>query len=245
MDIPDFKTLKKKQLALHEEAVHDESLLPLSWRMERALSWLERANWAQQKEIEDLDICFIFLWIGFNAAYARDPETVDDESPSEKKKFQNFFKILVKHDSENCIYNAVWSRFSQEILMLLKNEYIFPGFWNYHHGKSSDEKEWSEEMQSDWLYFKRSMNKKQNTPGILRVVFQRLYVLRNQLMHGGATWKSNYNRDQVRDGAKIMGWMLPIFLDLMLDNPREKWGPPWYPRINDHRYTQTHSTADK
>ena len=34
-------------------------------------------------------------------------------------------------------------------------------------------------------------------------VFDRLYVLRNQLVHGGSTWNSGINRTQVRDGAAI------------------------------------------
>ena len=52
------------------------------------------------------------------------------------------------------------------------------------------------------------------------MVFDRLYVLRNQLVHGGATWNSSVNRAQVRDGAAILGFLLPVFVDLMMDNPR-------------------------
>ena len=243
MGIPDFKALKEKQLDLYEDAGRDKSLLPLSWRMERALSWLERANWAKQEGIEDRDTCFILLWIGFNAAYGRDPEA--GNGPTERKKFQNYFKILVKHDSKNCIYHAVCQRFPQEILRLLGNKYVLSEFWDCRHEKSSDESKWREKVQDDWSYFQHNMNKRQCTPKILRIVFHRLYVLRNQLMHGGATWNSSYSRNQVRDGEKIMGGMLPIFIELMLDNRHENWGSPWYPRINDPRYPQTHSTSDK
>mgnify|MGYP003610388203 FL=1 len=35
--------------------------------MHRALSWLEKAE-----QSDDLDSRFIFLWISFNAAYAKD-----------------------------------------------------------------------------------------------------------------------------------------------------------------------------
>ena len=34
---------------------------------------------------------------------------------------------------------------------------------------------------------------------VLSVVLSRIYTLRNQLMHGGATWSSSVNRDQIRD----------------------------------------------
>ena len=66
---------------------------------------------------------------------------------------------------------------------------------------------------------------------ILRTVFDRLYVLRNQLVHGGATWKSAVNRAQVRDGAAVLAWMLPVFIDIMMDNPGHAWGKPYYPVV--------------
>lgn len=60
---------------LHCEALKDKQRelregfpLPLTLRVHRALSWLRRAD----AEREDLDVRFILLWIGFNAAYAGD-----------------------------------------------------------------------------------------------------------------------------------------------------------------------------
>ena len=39
-------------------------------RIHRSLSWLQQAEQAQQAQ--DFDSQFIFLWIAFNAAYAKD-----------------------------------------------------------------------------------------------------------------------------------------------------------------------------
>jgi hypothetical protein len=50
---------------------------------------------------------------------------------------------------------------------------------------------------------------------VLSFVFDRLYVLRNQLVHGGSTWNSGINRTQVRDGTAILGFLMPVFADLM------------------------------
>ena len=36
------------------------------------------------------------------------------------------------------------------------------------------------------------------------------------------------NRDQVRDCAAILGTLVPVMVDLMLDNPEEDWGRPFY-----------------
>ena len=65
----------------------------------------------------------------------------------------------------------------------------------------------------------------------LSFVFDRLYVLRNQLVHGGSTWNSAVNRDQVRDGAVILGFLMPVFVDIMMDHPDEDWGKPFYPVV--------------
>jgi hypothetical protein len=72
-----------------------------------------------------------------------------------------------------------------------------------------------------------------NTPVVLSILFDRLYVLRNQLLHGGATWNSAANRAQVRDGAALLGHLLPLFIDLMMDNPGEDWAMPLYPVIEE------------
>jgi hypothetical protein len=66
---------------------------------------------------------------------------------------------------------------------------------------------------------------------ILSTLFDRLYVLRNQLVHGGATWNSSVNRAQVGDGARIMAFLVPLFIDLMMDNPEFAWGAPYYPVV--------------
>ena len=39
----------------------------LRLRVYRALSWLEKSE-----QVSDEDSCFIFLWIAFNAAYAKE-----------------------------------------------------------------------------------------------------------------------------------------------------------------------------
>ena len=70
-----------------------------------------------------------------------------------------------------------------------------------------------------------------NTVEDLSLVFDRLYVLRNQLVHGGATWNSRVNRDQVRDGAAILAVHMPVFVDVMMDSPGEDWGRPFYPVV--------------
>ncbi len=47
-------------------------------------------------------------------------------------------------------------------------------------------------------------------------------------MHGGSTWNSRVNRDQIRHGAEILGCLVPIMAEIMMDHPHEDWGQPFY-----------------
>lgn len=195
---------------------------PLTLRVHRALSWLGRA----EKESGDLDVRFILLWIGFNAAYAADIEAA---LAGERERFKAFFADLVKLDREQRIYDVVWKRFPNEIRLLLNNKFVFSPFWGHQNGVPGND-EWADRLVASHRAVNGAMAR-HDTPRILSVIFDRLYVLRNQLIHGGATWNSSANRDQVRDGAAVTGWLLPIFVDIMMDHPEHEWGMPHYPVI--------------
>ena len=64
---------------------------------------------------------------------------------------------------------------------------------------------------------------------------ERLYVLRNQLIHGGSTWNSGKNRDQVIDGRKFLKDFVPCLLEIMLKNPNEDWGDNNYPILRANK----------
>ena len=103
----------------------------LNLRLHRALSWLGRAERA-----EDLDGRFIFLWIAFNAAYA---QVIDErQGLSEQAAFMGFLERLVQLDVARKIDHMVWQEFSQSIRLLLDNPYVFPGFWDYHAGRINE-----------------------------------------------------------------------------------------------------------
>ena len=217
------ESLKEKQRDLR-----DGFTLPLALRVHRALSWLRRAD----KEHEDLDVCFILLWIGFNTAYAGNLDRALDGAgaSNERARFDDFFAALVRMDRDNRIYGVIWNRFSQEIRLLLDNKFVFAPFWKHHAGEIGGGG-WEITFEAA----KRAANRalaERNTPVVLSILFDRLYVLRNQLVHGGATWDSKANRNQVRDGAALLGCLLPVFIDLMMDNPDEEWTMPNYPVVD-------------
>ena len=59
----------------------------------------------------------------------------------------------------------------------------------------------------------------------------RLYTLRNQLIHGGATWNGSVNREQLRDCVGLLSKLVPVIIDLMMDSPDTLWGDACYPVV--------------
>lgn len=194
----------------------------LTLRVHRALSWLNRAE-----QTDDIDVRFIFLWIAFNSAYATD---IDEEFRlSEQATFKAFLEKLCALDKSNLIENLVWSEFSGSIRVLLNNPYVFQSFWDYQNGKIS-EPLWTERFAKGRKTAQQALANR-NTAAVLGVLFNRIYTLRNQIMHGGATWNSSVNRDQLRDCASLLGKLVPVIILLMLDNPDTLWGDACYPVV--------------
>ena len=215
----DYTTLKQRQREIREN--FPESL---ALRSHRALSWLDRA----ERETDDDDARFLFLWIAFNAAYANElPENLD---LSERKAFRLFLRKLIDLDEDKLIYRLVWESFSSTIRLLIDNKFVHAPFWNWQNGRIS-EAEWAERFGKDKAAAARALGK-MDTETVLAVTFDRLYVLRNQLVHGGATWNSSVNRSQVHDGARFIGQVVPIVIHLMMENPDTLWGDPCYPVVS-------------
>lgn len=193
-------------------------------RVHRAISWIGCA----ESVGDDHDAQFIFLWIAFNAAYA-DEREFQAIALEERSAFSNYFTRLVKLDNEKRIYDAIWQRFSGPIRLLMQNRYVFNPFWQYHNGIDGFA-DWEKKFARSRRKFGEALQAG-DTSRVLSFVFDRLYVLRNQLVHGGSTWRSNVNRDQVKDGAAILEFLMPVFVDIMMENPQQDWGRPFYPVI--------------
>lgn len=150
-------------------------------------------------------------------------------APGERAAFNDYFTKLVALDDDCRIYKALWQRFSGPVRLLMENRFVFHPFWQHHNGIAGFE-DWQDRFTASARNFARAFQSG-DSARVLGFVFDRLYVLRNQLVHGGATWNSGVNRAQVRDGAEILGFLVPVFIDIMMDNPTEDWGKPFYPVV--------------
>lgn len=212
-----------------DDLPHEFDFLRL--RLRRAISWGKLA----EQLSDDLAVRFIFLWIGFNAIYSRDPDMVakGESVAAAFHEIKKHLKVLVPLDSE-CIYKIFWKGEAFEAcLSLMEDEYLFQSFWKLRHTKSR-KGEWREEWEANKNKFSRvrqfnNTQKREKIPIVLTcTIFNRLCVLRNQVMHGSATHKSSKNLHALRRGVIVMERFLPTCIDLMLKNPGEDWGAPRY-----------------
>lgn len=197
----DAKTLKERHRQMRESQPE-----ALRARIHRAISWLARA----EQEMEDQDARYIFLWIAFNAAYASE----FGFEQRERDQVRQFIECLLRLDHEHRLHDALFRQFSGPIRTLIDNRFVFEPFW-----RAMREHDASNAWETSFAAAKKRaldavMNK--HTATLLSIVLDRLYVLRNQLIHGGATWNGSANRAQVKDGAAILGTLLPTLVELMM-----------------------------
>jgi hypothetical protein len=209
-----FNQLKKMHRGLRD--TYEESF---SIRIHRSLSWLNRA----EQEDKDIDAKFIFIWISLNSAYSIHLDAYKNHGDEELRS--EFFLTLLKNGQDE-IHEIIYERFSQEVRSILDNEFILTSFW-------ADKDNWEVKLKNEKREVQEALRDRKQTIYILTILFRRLYVLRNQIFHGGATWQGKLNRQQVKDGASLLGYLLPVLLIIMMENPNDNWGEIAYPPTDD------------
>ena len=216
MNYADLKTRQRNERDTYSEG--------FGLRVHRALSWLNRAE-----QCTDEDGRFIFLWISFNSAYSQQID--DEEHTPAQKVFVQFLKKIVLLDREKVLARLIWEEYSGSIRLLLDNRYVFKAYWDYQNG-TVDKAAWENKFKATKIRANLAL-KEQDTVGVIGILLARMYTLRNQLVHGGATWNSSVNRDQLKDATSFLGKLVPFIIELMLDNPQTIWGDAVYPPIRD------------
>ena len=138
----------------------------------------------------------------------------------------------LKHGANRCIYDLLRDKFSGSVKALIENRYVFQPFWDGQrslaHGNG--DAQWAQRFErhkkNAFQYLAHA-----RVTILLAEVLDRLYVLRNQVMHGGATFESKINRAQVRDGCNMLAMLMPVLVGIMLDAKDEDWGAIHYPVV--------------
>jgi len=194
----------------------------LDLRLHRAESWLK----CSEIYSNDDDVSFISQWIAFNSCYLTDTEK--EERLCERESFKNFIKALIINDKQNRIENCLWDNYSDFIRTLIDNHFVYSQFWvSIRHGDS----DWKDTFEKSKILALKALSER-NVVLVMSIVLDRLYCLRNQLMHGGATYHSSINRQQVKDGKRMLSELMPIIVEIMKTSGKEyDWGEISYPVI--------------
>ena len=185
-----------------------------SVRVWRGLSWLGRAEKA-----EDVDAKFIFLWISFNAIYGQLNE--DGFSVPDRASWQAFLARVVKADTTSKLAEILWAD-QLNVLKLVEDRYIFRPFWL---GSDDADVRLARDRRRILKEFAN-----EGTVAIFQELFERLYVLRTQLLHGAATAGSRMNRGCVTIGTGLLAHIMPVMIKILLDaGPEAGWGDVCFP----------------
>ncbi|RDI98939.1 hypothetical protein DVT68_10615 [Dyella solisilvae] len=217
------KDFEAASLKTKHRQVRDGQPEDLRVRIHRAISWLDRA----EREVQDMDARFIFLWVSLNAAYARE----FGFEQTEREQTRAFVSKVLSCDHAGRLQEAVFKQFTGPIRTLVENKFVFEPFWRAMREHDSGDR-WEVQFASSKRIALRALMDRQ-TDVVLSIILDRLYVLRNQLVHGGATWNSGANRAQVKDGAAILATLMPIIIDVMMDGDSVDFEPIAFPHIKE------------
>ena len=201
--------LKQKLKAIADKNNENDNI-----RLHRAISWLKCA----EEHSDNIDVKFITLWISFNACYADNDNY--NISLTEKVRFKAFLERLVKLDEDHQFFKLLWYKFAGPVRLLIDNQYAFKPFWDANRGEKIAWETYFKQSKID----SRNYLANQQVPELMGLVLDRLYTVRNQLIHGGATYQGKVNRSQVKDASEILSFLVPLMIDIMITNINEDWG---------------------
>lgn len=210
--------LRKKfdALAAERDPRHRDD--PLMLRMRRVTSWITSAA----QEERDEDTAFICYWVAFNALYGDDAGLVKLEE-TERAIYRRCIERIADTGPLGLYRDLTGAFMEEEISELVNVRFMLAPYWytgSWEHALKDDARRLDNAFQ--W----------KNVKEVLCLIFDRLYVLRNQLVHGGATWGSSVNRWEVTTGRRLAAFLVPLMADRVLDNPDLDWGKPYYPPTN-------------
>ncbi|MGR3914798.1 MAG: HEPN domain-containing protein [Gammaproteobacteria bacterium] len=208
-------------------------------RMKRALSWLNRCE--TNSPHED-DARFLFLWIAFNAAHGADENANPGRSDS-VAAFKKFLGVIVDFDQDKNRLASIALNQKEAFEETMADRFLFQQFWAAEYPRINTrtkrpKKHWHEQFCNENEQMHEKLHgeclSKNQTKHVFRHVFARLYTLRNQIIHGCATWRSKYNPRSLEHGNTILGLCIPVFLEIMLDALKDQkdmddWGRVSYP----------------
>ena len=184
-------------------------------RVRRSLSWLRRAA---ELSDEDRPPRFVDLWIALNALYGQ-PIYTKEFGSRESEDFEEFVGRLAKLPSGCTQLDQLISKkhFYARAQELVQNKYL----WNEWWGKKLDK--YREKSGKGVIRFEKSLSNSDSMT-CLSCLFERLLVLRNQIVHGSSSASTRKSKDALYPAILLLEEILPEFIRLMV---HEGHGTDW------------------
>ena len=189
------------------------------------------------KHAEDLPedafhLQFICYWIAFDAAFAQFAKG----GGSGIGRMLGFLKDVVRTDKNQRIYTILRDRM-QNIERISVLRQTSPSFWDRKKSEVQDPSKWAEHFvdirvkEKDRFSLMLSIQSDDHVFNVLEDLFRRLYVVRNQIFHGGSSGAGSHGKTQVKEGALLLSQLIPCFREIMRKSA--DWGPVPFPRLGN------------
>jgi len=179
---------------------------------------------------------FIFHYIAFNCMYGR--RKYEGDQTQIQEDLEAFFsKLLVMHKKDlqqgGTILKDALSTCQQDGAVLIRDRFLANRYWRGTQPaaalqiKLNKEAIGALEALADGEYGE-----------YLSTVFQRISVLRNQVMHGCATYGArSYGRGSLTKSLRVLRLLVPAFYRLMRRYGHDlTWDPIPYPRLGSQQH---------
>ncbi len=214
--------LEEKWQPVKDQLKDDERGQNLRIRMHRCFSWMKSAQ--QHQQAQDYDSVLLANWIAFNGLYGQ-WDAINREPKPDIKCWKDFIDQIIAIDDEGS-FNTLVENQRELILDILDNEYINKYFWEDPTEAKAFQSKKDHRSAATWY-----RDKKYDI--ILKRALGRVYVLRCQMMHGGATHGSKLNRDSIALCADLIQNLLPVIITIITRNGKDQnWGAICYPPID-------------
>jgi hypothetical protein len=190
-------------------------------RVHRSLSWFERAQELDRREQPDGRL--LYGWIALSSLYGTwCPESGHAVRDGESR--QAFLDMLLEID-QGCRLAEQLELLREDVLWVLENKFLDPRFWQDPEHPGNVRAQYHRGVR---VYYEKNWHL------LLDYTFERIAVLRGQIVHGAATRGSRLNRESLSRCTKVLEALLPVILQLVIEHRADDdWPPLCYPPIEE------------
>jgi hypothetical protein len=203
-------------------------------RIQRAKSWVTRAEACAALDWEDDHGQFVFYWIALSALCGWvDPAALDKGRRNRGTRTRVgysdddaawFLRKVCELDGDGTI-RAALDAVKPKADNLLRDKYLMDLYWR-KASPSRVERRWRSEHEDAQQHFRDD-----DVDKYLALVLRRMRVLRNQVFHGGTTDRISLGKHSVSRAVGVLEVLLPAFLSVMQRHGKDTdWPLIPYPR---------------